>query len=140
LLILFFLMKGRSRAILRWLHFLYILALSEVLHQHDTCGYSRGDAPLARLTQRRYFDDSEVKDRGGIVPPLGPARLDGPLTAPTFPQVTRAVRPADGQDGQQEHEPTWHHADVSPVSSTAHVAHPISADAAPTPHSVLLEQ
>jgi len=98
-----------------------------------------GERPPARLTQRRYFDDSEVKDRGGIVPPLGPARLDGPLTAPTFPQVTRAVRPADGQDGQQEHEPTSHHADVSPVSSTAHVAHPISADAAPTPHSVLLE-
>ncbi len=37
-----------------------------------------GERPPVRLTQRRYFDDDEVKDRGGIVPPMGPARLDGP--------------------------------------------------------------
>jgi len=30
-----------------------------------------GERPPARLTQRRYFDDAEVKDKGGVVPPLG---------------------------------------------------------------------
>jgi len=99
-----------------------------------------GERPPVRLTQRRYYDDSAVKDRGGIVPPLGPARLDGPLTAPTFPQAARAAQVADGQDAQQEHEPTSHHADVSPVSSTAHVAHPVSVEEATVPQSVALER
>ena len=40
--------------------------------------------PAARLTQRRYYDDPEVQGRAPArgeswIPPLGPARLDGPL-------------------------------------------------------------
>jgi len=45
--------------------------------------------PPARLTQRRYYNDPEVSDRAPAegeswIPPLGPARPDGPLQAPTF--------------------------------------------------------
>lgn len=45
--------------------------------------------PAARLTQRRYDDDPEVRDRAPArgeswIPPLGPPRKDGPLEAPTF--------------------------------------------------------
>jgi len=45
--------------------------------------------PPARLTQRRYYADREVKGRAPAegeswIPPLGPARPDGPLVAPTF--------------------------------------------------------
>ncbi len=98
-----------------------------------------GERPPARLTQRRYFDDSEVKDRGGIVPPLGPARLDGPLTAPTFPQVARAVRPADGQDAQQEHDPTSHHADTASPAASASTTHLVSAEETAVPQAVSME-
>jgi len=43
----------------------------------------------ARLTQRRYYDDPEVRDRApgrgeSWIPPLGPARPDGPLEPPVF--------------------------------------------------------
>ena len=45
--------------------------------------------PAARLTQRRYYDDPEVKGRApsrgeSWIPPLGPARAGGPLEAPEF--------------------------------------------------------
>ncbi len=45
--------------------------------------------PPARLIQRRYDSDPEVSDRAPAegeswIPPLGPARPDGPLRAPTF--------------------------------------------------------
>jgi len=45
--------------------------------------------PPARLTQRRYYSDPEVRDRAptegtSTIPPLGPPRPDGPLVAPTF--------------------------------------------------------
>jgi len=45
--------------------------------------------PAARLTQRRYYDDPEVKGRAPArgeswIPPLGPERADGPLDAPEF--------------------------------------------------------
>jgi len=45
--------------------------------------------PPARLIQRRYYSDPEVSDRAPAegeswIPPLGPARPDGPLRAPTF--------------------------------------------------------
>ncbi len=48
--------------------------------------------PAARLTQRRYYDDPEVKGRAPArgeswLPPLGPARPDGPLEAPVFDDV-----------------------------------------------------
>jgi len=98
-----------------------------------------GERPPVRLTQRRYYDDSEVKDRGGIVPPLGPARLDGPLTAPTFPQVVCAARPPDGQDAQQEHAPVPHHA-PAPVAASP-VPPPRDMGTAPmsTPETAALE-
>lgn len=45
--------------------------------------------PPARLTQRRYFDDHEVKRRApakGVswIPPLGLPRTDGPLEPPAL--------------------------------------------------------
>jgi len=45
--------------------------------------------PAARLTQRRYYDDPEVRDRAPArgeswIPPLGPEREGGPLEAPEF--------------------------------------------------------
>jgi type IV secretion system protein VirD4 len=49
--------------------------------------------PPARLTQRRYFDDHEVKRRApakGVswIPPLGPPRTDGPLELPALDDLT----------------------------------------------------
>ncbi len=45
--------------------------------------------PPARLTQRRYYDDREVKGRApkrgtSWIPPLGPLRPDGPLPLPVI--------------------------------------------------------
>jgi len=77
-----------------------------------------GERPPVRLTQRRYFDDAEVKDRGGIVPPLGPARLDGPLSAPAMTPTVPTRRDADGQDTQQEHDPVSHHATTAPAAAS----------------------
>ncbi len=99
-----------------------------------------GERPPARLTQRRYYDDSEVKDRGGIVPPLGPARLDGPLTAPTFHQVVREARPPDGQDAQQEHALATRLTDVPPTAAPASTTHPVSVEETTVPQAVSLER
>jgi len=78
-----------------------------------------GERPPVRLTQRRYFDDPEVKDRSGIVPPMGPPRLNGPLTVPTLTEAVREARPANGQDAQQEHAPAPHHAPAPVTASPA---------------------
>jgi len=45
--------------------------------------------PAARLTQRRYYDDPEVRGRAPArgqswIPPLGPPRKDGPLEPPVI--------------------------------------------------------
>jgi len=53
--------------------------------------------PAARLTRRRYDDDPEIKGRAlargeSWIPPLGPARVDGPLEAPVFDDAL------DGED------------------------------------------
>ena len=63
--------------------------------------------PAARLTQRRYYDDPEVKRRAPArgqywVPPLGPQRPDGPLTPP--PLELTAPAPVEGQTAQPEHD------------------------------------
>jgi len=98
-----------------------------------------GERPPVRLTQRRYFDDAEVKDRGGIVPSMGPPRLNGPLTAPTLTEAVREARPADGQDAQQEHAPAPHHAPAPVAASPA--PPPRDMDTAPvgTPEAAALE-
>ncbi len=74
--------------------------------------------PAARLTQRRYDADPEVKGRGPArgeswIPSLGPERADGPLEAPAFddaldddkpggPEGDVSGRaPAGGQDGDE---------------------------------------
>jgi len=59
--------------------------------------------PAARLTQRRYYDDPEVKGRAPTrgeswIPPLGPEREDGPLEAPEFDDALDADEP-DGPEG-----------------------------------------
>jgi len=64
--------------------------------------------PAARLTQRRYYADPEVKGRAPArgqywVPPLGPDRPDGPLTPPP-PLELPAPAPVESQAAQPEHE------------------------------------
>jgi len=64
--------------------------------------------PPARLTQRRYYVDSEVKRRAPArgqywVPPLGPVRSDGPLTPPP-PLELPPPAPVEAQAAQPEHD------------------------------------
>ena len=59
--------------------------------------------PAARLTQRRYDDDPEVRDRAPAwgeswIPPLGAERADGPLEAPAFDDALDDDEP-DGPEG-----------------------------------------
>ena len=98
-----------------------------------------GERPPVRLTQRRYFADDEVKDKSGGVPPLGPARLDGPLTAPVMAPTVPARRDADGQDAHQEHDLAPHHASAPVTASPAQP--PRDVDMAPmgTPEAAALE-
>jgi len=63
--------------------------------------------PPARLTQRRYYADPEVKRRAPArgqywVPPLGPQRPDGPLTPP--PLELPPPAPVESQAAQPEHD------------------------------------
>ena len=61
--------------------------------------------PAARLTQRRYYDDPEVKGRAPArgeswIPPLGPERTDGPLEPPEFDDALddeEATEPEDDE-------------------------------------------
>jgi len=64
--------------------------------------------PPARLTQRRYYTDPEVKRRAPArgqywVPPLGPQRPDGPLTPPP-PLELPPPAPVESQAAQPEHD------------------------------------
>jgi len=64
--------------------------------------------PPARLTQRRYYADPEVKRRAPArgqywVAPLGPERPDGPLTPPP-PLELPASAPVESQAAQPEHD------------------------------------
>jgi len=64
--------------------------------------------PPARLTQRRYYADPEVKRRAPArgqswVPPLGPERSDGPLTPPP-PLELPPPAPVESQAAQPEHD------------------------------------
>jgi type IV secretion system protein VirD4 len=64
--------------------------------------------PPARLTQRRYYDDREVKRRAPArgqywVPPLGPERADGLLTPPP-PLELPPPAPVESQAAQPEHD------------------------------------
>ncbi len=64
--------------------------------------------PPARLTQRRYYADPEVKRRAPArgqywVPPLGPERPDGPLTPPP-PLELPPPAPVEGQAAQPERD------------------------------------
>jgi len=64
--------------------------------------------PPARLTQRRYYDDPEVKGRAPArgenwIPPLGPEREDGPLEPPEFDDALddeEATEPEDDESGR----------------------------------------
>jgi len=64
--------------------------------------------PPARLTQRRYYADPEVKRRAPAkgqswVAPLGPERPDGPL-APPPPLELPLPAPVESQAAQPEHD------------------------------------
>ncbi len=59
--------------------------------------------PAARLTQRRYYDDPEVRDRAPArgeswIPPLGPVRPDGLLEPPEFDDALDDDKP-DSSEG-----------------------------------------
>jgi len=74
--------------------------------------------PAVRLTQRRYFDDAEVRDRAPAkgaswVAPLGPDRDGGRLTPPP-PLELPAPAPVEAQAAQPEHE----HAGDNPAGDT----------------------
>jgi len=74
--------------------------------------------PAVRLTQRRYFDDAEVRDRAPAkgaswVAPLGPDRDGGRLTPPP-PLELPAPAPVEAQAAQPEHE----HAGDDPAGDT----------------------
>ena len=61
--------------------------------------------PAARLTQRRYYDDPEVKGRAPArgeswIPPLGPARAGGALEAPAFDDALDDDAPS-GAEGDE---------------------------------------
>jgi len=62
--------------------------------------------PAARLIQRRYYDDPEIRDRAPTrgeswVPPLGPAREGGPLEAPEFDDALDEDDAPDGPEGDE---------------------------------------
>ncbi len=63
-----------------------------------------GERPPARLAQRRYFDDPDVRGIEGPVPPLGPARDGGELRPPVLPRHPAPAQQAQGQEGEPERE------------------------------------
>ena len=63
-----------------------------------------GERPPARLAQRRYFDDPDVRGIEGPVPPLGPAREGDELRPPVLPRHTAAAQPTQSQEGEPERE------------------------------------
>jgi len=63
--------------------------------------------PAARLTQRRYYDDPEVKGRAPArgeswIPPLGPERADGPLEPPEFDDALDDEEATASEDDEQD--------------------------------------
>jgi len=67
--------------------------------------------PAARLTQRRYYDDPEVKGRAPArgeswIPPLGTARADGPLEAPEFDDALDEDEPNNSEGDESGRAPT----------------------------------
>jgi len=70
-----------------------------------------GELPPARLAQRRYFDDPDVQDIEGPVPPLGPTRQGGELRPPVLLRHSAPVPQAQSQEGEPER-------DLSDVSDT----------------------
>jgi len=67
--------------------------------------------PAARLTQRRYYDDPEVKGRAPArgeswIPPLGTARADGPLEAPEFDDALDEDEPDNSEGDESGRAPT----------------------------------
>jgi len=65
-----------------------------------------GELPPARLAQRRYFDDPDVRGIEGPVPPLGPARKGGELRPPVLPRHPAPAQQAQGQEGEPERDPS----------------------------------
>jgi len=63
--------------------------------------------PAARLTQRRYYDDPEVRDRAPArgeswIPPLGPTRPDGALEPPEFDDALDDEEATEPEDDEQD--------------------------------------
>jgi len=81
-----------------------------------------GELPPARLAQRRYFDDSDVRGIEGPVPPLGPARTGGELRPPVLPRHPAPAQQAQSQEGEPAHDPS----DRSGSDEDAHAVPPTS--------------
>jgi len=103
-----------------------------------------GERPPVRLTQRRYFADDEVKDKGGVVPPLGPARLDGPLSAPVIAAPTSPT-PAESYEDEpehaREHAPgvTVTTATTTTATTTTDAGHDLTQDTLPLGSGPMIE-
>jgi len=68
-------------------------------------------SPAARLTQHRYYDDPEVRDRAPArgeswIPPLGPVRPDGPLEPPEFDDALDDDEPDSSEGDESGRAPT----------------------------------
>ena len=81
-----------------------LLTPDEVMNiREDELRMTMPQRPVACLTQRRYDNDPQVKGRAparGVswIPPLGPAREDGPLEPPEFDDALDDDEP-DGSEG-----------------------------------------
>jgi len=78
--------------------------------------------PAARLTQRRYYDDPEVRGRAPTrgeswIPPLGPERPDGPLEAPAFDDALDDDEPSGSEGDESGHAPSGGQGDDETTSS-----------------------
>jgi len=90
-----------------------------------------GELPPVRLAQRRYFDDPDVREIEGPVPPLGPAREGGELRPPVLPKHPVPARTAQSQEGEPEHDRSDARNDdegATAAPSASGVAHDAAAD------------
>jgi len=83
-----------------------LLTSDEVMNiREDELLVKMPQRPAARLTQRRYYDDPEVKGRAPArgeswIPPLGPERKGGALEAPAFDDALDDDEPV-GPEGDE---------------------------------------
>jgi len=98
--------------------------------------------PAARLTQRRYYDDPEVKGRAPArgeswIPPLGPEREGGPLEPPEFDDALDDDEPDSSEGDESGRAPAGGQGDdEATTGESADVTEEPDADAADALFSV----